>query len=365
MPAPVPVLLMARELNFGGSERQLAELAQALDRLQFDVRVGCFRAGGMRAEELCAAGVPVVNFAVPSLASVHGALRMGAYIRENGIRLVHTFDTPANLYGVPAARMAGAPVVVSSQRAHRSLMPRPARQGLRITDRMVDAIVVNCEFVRRHLIEDERVAPGLIRLCYNGVDPRFHPAHGARPEPLRGASLVVGVVCVLRPEKGLPTLVEAFAAVRGLQPGMKLAMVGSGPCLPELQQRAAALGILEDCVFQPATPEVAAWLAGMDIFVLPSLSEALSNSLMEAMASGCCVAASRVGGNPELVTDGASGMLFEAGDAAGLASLLRTLIADPALRRRLGEQAAESVRRQFSLAAAACRMRDIYLALLG
>ena len=171
---------MVRELNLGGSERQMAEIAKALDRSRFDPRVGCFRPAGLRGEELRAAGVPIVQFPVASLASIQGALQIAAYVREQGIGLVHTFDTPANLYGVPAARMAGSARVLSSQRADRGLMPPLYRHGLRVTDRLVDGIVVNCEFVRRHLREDERVPAGLIHLCYNGIDTR-HVSSGARP----------------------------------------------------------------------------------------------------------------------------------------------------------------------------------------
>jgi glycosyltransferase involved in cell wall biosynthesis len=365
MPAPTPVLLMVRELNLGGSERQMAEIAKALDRSRFDARAGCFRPAGLRGEELRAAGVPIVEFPVASLASIRGALRIAAYVQEHGIGLVHTFDTPANLYGVPAARLAGSAVVVSSQRADRGLMPPLYRHGLRVTDHLVDGIVVNCEFMRRHL-RDEKVPTGLIHLCYNGIDPgAFGPVRGPRPEALRDASLVVGVVCVLRPEKGLETLLDAFADVRDAQPGMKLAVVGSGPCLPDLQERARALGILQYCVFEPATPRVADWLGGIDIFVLPSVSEALSNSLMEAMACGCAVAASRVGGNPELVAHGETGMLFEPRDAAALAQTLRLLVREPALRRELGCNAARAIAGRFSLAAAACRMGEIYATLLS
>ena len=366
MPAPIPVLLMVRELNLGGSERQMAEIAKALDRSRFDPRVGCFRPAGLRADDLRAAGVPIVHFPVPWLASVKGALRIAAYVREQNIRLVHTFDTPANLYGVPAARVAGSAVVLSSQRVDRALWPAVYRHGLRITDRLVDGIVVNCEFLRRHLRVEEKVPPGLIHLCYNGIDTgAFQPLHGARPDALRAAALVVGVVCSLRPEKGLDTLLDAFAAVRGLVPGMKLAIVGSGPCLADLQDRARALDVLPDCVFEPATARVADWLHTIDIFVLPSLSEALSNSLMEAMACGCCVAASRVGGNPELVAHGETGMLFEPRDVAGLAEVLRLLVRDPARRRELASNAARLIRSRFSLEAAARRMGEIYAALLA
>jgi glycosyltransferase involved in cell wall biosynthesis len=366
MPAPIPVLLMVRELNLGGTERQTAEIAKALDRSRFDPRVGCFRPAGLRADDLRAAGVPIVHFPVPSLASVKGALRIAAYVREQKIRLVHTFDTPANLYGVPAARMAASAVVVSSQRVDRALWPAIARHALRITDRMVDGIVVNCEFLHRHLRDEEKVPPGLIHLCYNGIDTgAFQPLNRARPDALRAVALVVGVVCSLRPEKGLHTLLDAFAAVRELVPGMKLAIIGSGPCLADLQDRARALGVLPDCVFEPATPRVADWLHAIDIFVLPSLSEALSNSLMEAMACGCCVAASRVGGNPELVAHGETGMLFEPRDVAGLAGVLRLLVRDPALRGELALNAARLIHSRFSLRAAARRMGEIYSALLA
>ncbi len=210
MPAPTPVLLMVRELNLGGSERQMAEIAKALDRSRFDPRVGCFRPVGLRADDLRAAGVPIVQFPVPSMASVKGALRIAKYVREQDIRLVHTFDTPANLYGVPSARLGGTPVVLSSQRVDRALWPAVQRHALRITDRLVDGIVVNCEFLRSRLLDEEKAPAGLIHLCYNGIDTgAFHPLRGARPEALRAAALVVGVVCALRPEKGLDTLLEA------------------------------------------------------------------------------------------------------------------------------------------------------------
>jgi glycosyltransferase involved in cell wall biosynthesis len=366
MPAPIPILLMARELNLGGSERQMAEIARTLDRSRFDPRVGCFRPAGLRADDLRAAGVPIVHFPMPSIASLKGDINIARYIRQQHIRLVHTFDTPANLSGVPAARLAGSAIVLSSQRVDRALWPVWQRHALRITDRLVDGIVVNCEFLRRHLRDEEKVPDGLIHLCYNGIDTRaFQPVHDGRPDALRAAPLVVGVVCSLRPEKGLETLLEAFAAMRGLVPGMQLAIVGSGPCLADLQMLARALGIAADCVFEPATPRVADWLHAIDIFVLPSLSEALSNSLMEAMACGCCVAASRTGGNPELVAHGETGMLFEPRDAAGLAEVLRLLVCDPMRRSALASKAARLIDSRFPLAAAAHRMDEIYAALLA
>jgi glycosyltransferase involved in cell wall biosynthesis len=365
MSRPQSVLLMARQLDQGGSERQLAEMAKALDRSLFSPHVGAFRPDGLRWRELESAGIPLIHFPVPSITSVKGAFAIAGYVRRHGIRLVHTFDTPANVYGVPSARMAGAPVVLSSQRAHRDLAPR-FRYLLRLTDLLADGIVVNCEFIRRHLMEDEGVPARRIHLCHNGVDVDvFHALGRCRPEALSDASLVVGVVCALRPEKGLTALLEAFALVRARQAGMKLAIVGSGACAEELHARAAALGILQDCVFQPAVSNVAPWLRGIDIFVLPSLTEALSNSLMEAMSCGCCVVASRVGGNPELVADSETGLLFDRGDVSGLALALNRLIDQPSWRAELGCNASRLMRRSFRLDLAARRVEEVYAALLS
>jgi glycosyltransferase involved in cell wall biosynthesis len=234
-----------------------------------------------------------------------------------------------------------------------------------MTDHLVDAIVVNCDFVRRHLEQEERVPTDRIQLCYNGIDlDVFSPLDSPRPPDLPRDSFVIGVVCALRPEKGLPTLLQAFARVRHLRAGMKLAIVGDGPMLESLRSESQALGVREDCVFALNTGRVTDWLRAIDIFVLPSLSEALSNALMEAMACGCPVVASNIGGNPELVRNGETGLLFEPGDAASLAAALQTLIENESLRRRLADNGAKFLRDSFSIRASAQRMGEIYAQLL-
>jgi glycosyltransferase involved in cell wall biosynthesis len=363
MQKPWPVLLMAQELGLGGSERQLAEMARALDRTCFEVHVGCFRAGGFRQEELRAAGMPVVQFPVRSFRSpsaLSGAWQMGRYLRRHQVQLVHTFDVPTNLYGVPVARAFRTPVVVSSQRAHRDLTPGWRRRLLRVTDRMVDAVVVNSRAVQRQLVEEDGVAAAKIRLCHNGVDTGVFRTPG-----LRRGSLVIGVICALRPEKDLSTLLEAFAKVRRLRAGLRLVIVGDGPSEQSLKKHSQELGLGEDCHFEPATNRVLDWLRAIDIFVLPSLSESFSNALMEAMACGCAVVASGVGGNPELVSHEQTGLLFRPGDPDDLAECLRLLIDDEALRKRLAEAAVRLIQEHYSLETAARRMGEIYSALLA
>jgi len=354
-----PVLLLARELDLGGSERQMTEIAKTLDRSRFCPHVGCFRPQGIRHAELAASGVPIVDFPVNSFVSLPAlseAWKLGSYIRRHRIRLVHTFDYPLTLFAVPVARSMTRAVVVSSQRSHRSLIPDKYRRWIRMTDRLADAIVVNCEFVRQHLENDEGVPQRRIRLCYNGVDlDEFTPRETPRD------SLAIGVVCALRPEKDVGTLIDAFARLK--RSGLRLLIVGGGSMLGELRSQAETRGLSADCTFVPATGQVAEWLRAIDIFVLPSRSEALSNSLLEAMACGCCPVASRVGGSVELIHHGENGMLFEAGDVDQLSNVLETLVERRGLREQLAARA-RSTAEKFSIGASARRMEEIYAELI-
>jgi L-malate glycosyltransferase len=366
---PVAVLIMARELDQGGVERDVAKIAMHLDRSRFTPHVATYYGKGLRYEELRAAGIPILDLPLRSLLSmeaVRSAMKLRRYIKEHGIRIVHSYDA-SGVFALPVARTAGVPVVIGSQLSYRTILDSRTQRLLRLSDHVADVVLVNCEAIRRYMIEDEGVSPDRVEICYNGVvTAEFHSANGkVRPEPLAGASLVIGTVCVLRPEKALLLLQEAFARVRHLEAGMKLLIVGSGPELPKLQENAARLGIGGATVFIPATRDVAAWLRSMDIFVLPSYSEAFSNSLLEAMACGCSVIGSRVGGTPELIgSNEERGFLFESGNTADLAAKLGRLIEDQALRCELASRAARFVRENLTIEIAAQRTAAIYDELL-
>jgi len=360
---------MVRELHHGGSERQLTEIALGLDRTRFRPHVGAFRAEGIRADDLRAAGVPIFHLPVRSYKSLR-ALTAGwalvRYIRENDIQLVHTFDMPMDAYAIPITRFFTSAIAVASQRGHLSMVGAQLRRFVLFAERRAHGVVVNCQFIRRHLVEDGGIAPERIHLCYNGLDlARFRPAPAKGTGPLSAGALTIGVVSVLRPEKGLNTLLDAFAIVRQTLPDLRLFIVGSGPMLPQLQKQTQESAISDACSFVPSTDIVDEWLRNIDIFVLPSLNEALSNALMEAMACGCCSIASRVGGNPELIEDGVRGLLFEPGNSADLARKLRAVIGNAELRARLAAAAHDFVQARFSRAASVQQMTAIYEELLA
>src|SRR5271157_4120261 len=363
-PTAVPVLLLVRELGIGGSERQLVETARFLQRERFVPHVGCFRPDGLRRADLERAGVPILQLPVHSFLStsvISAASRLVGYIRHHHIEIVHSFDWPLNVFAVPVAKFAGTPAVISSQRGHRDLTGELVKRCLRVSDGLTDAVVVNCDAMRRHLIADEGVAESKIYVCYNAVDvDQYRRRITASPWP--GKS-VIGVVCALRAEKGLDTLLKAFAAVS--RRDAMLAIVGSGAEEPHLRALVSELGIGERCHFEPATCNVADWLSRIDIFVLPSRSEALSNALMEAMACGCCPVASRVGGNPELIEHGENGLLFQVDATDKLAHHLRELLNDESQRRRLALAASARITSRFTFANAADTMQGIYESVLS
>jgi L-malate glycosyltransferase len=367
-----PVLLMVRALSIGGCERDLTKIALTLDRSKYEPYVACFRPEGPRYPELAAAGVPVLHLPVRSFRSwsaVRGAWLLKRFIRSHGIQVIHAFDVPTDIFAAPIAWLLRVPAVITCQLSYRHLFNSLERKLLRITDRLTDCIVVNSEAVKRDLMETEGIAAGRITVSYNGVDPaNFHvlPGNERRRKPcVAGVSVVVGTVCVLRKEKRLDLLMRAFARVRIPCPGLKLVIVGSGPMQREIEALRDQLELGDDCVIVPAQDEVASWMWSMDIFVTPSDSESFPNSLLEAMACGCCAIGSDVGGIPELIANGATGLLFPAGNCAALEQTLALAIADEELRKRLAEAAHTTVRARFSMDAAARRTEALYDRLLG
>ena len=360
---PIPILLAVRELSYGGIQRDVTQIATHLDFSRFEPHVATYQTDGLRVEELSHAGIPVLHLPVHSLKSptaISAAIEMRRYIREHGIRLVHAYDASA-VFIAPVARALRVPAVLSSTLGNRNLLDLRTRRQVRWTDKIVDTIVVNCEAMRCHMVDDEHVAGDRIELCYNGVDTtRFYPAAAPKPARIAHASFVIGAVCVLRPEKALGLLQEAFARVRHRKPGMRLVIVGSGPELTKLEANSRLLGLEDDCVFVPATRSIPEFLRSFDLFVSCSVSEAFSNTILEAMACGCGVVGSRVGGTPELIGNDERGLLFHSGDAGDLAAKLTTLIENESLRREFGTCAVEFARKNLTIEIAAARMAEIY-----
>jgi L-malate glycosyltransferase len=355
-------------LHVGGNERDLAKLARHLDPTRYQVHVACFHDTGERRAELDRAGIPVLHLPVTSFhnrSAWNGARILRHYLHRHNIQIVQAFDAPTSIYLVPLARLFGVPHVVSCHLYFRSLIASPNRQALRLVDMLAERIVVNAEAVKRHLLADYGLDAHKVFVCHNGVEiEEFFP----RPEPrvtfLRDATLVVGSLCVLREEKRLDLLLKSFARVLPLDERMRLLIVGDGEMRQRWMSLGDSLGLQNHCRFEQTTTDVPAWMRQMDLFALCSASEGFPNTVLEAMACGCAVIASSVGGVPELIDDGRTGLLFDSGSVEHLTQQLRSLILNRQQRLNLARAAAEEAKAHFSMQLAARRMDQFYRSLL-
>ncbi len=209
------------------------------------------------------------------------------------------------------------------------------------------------------------------RIC-NGVDTqRFSPSDTVPPAwPFRrGEHLVIGAVGRMQAVKDPLNLVEAFLRLRDLcpedWPRLRLAMLGGGPLLEAARERLREAGAADHAWLPGDRDDVTELLPQFDLFALPSKAEGISNTLLEAMASGCAPIATAVGGNPELVSDGVNGVLVAAEDAEALAAGLARLIGDPQQRRALAQASLDRARTEFALGTMVTRYGELYRSVGG
>jgi L-malate glycosyltransferase len=363
---PPAVLLVGDTLNLGGTEGQFTELACRLDRSRWDVEVACVRPEGSLRPRLEAAGFQPwhcgpSSFKSPRLLSAIVAL--ARRMRSRGIAVVHSFDFYTNILALPAARLAGVRAVIGSQRNLGNLRSPTQQMIHNHSLRLATHIQVNSEAVRDRVLLSRGIRRERVTVIPNGVDlARFSPRTST---PRNSTGLVVGTLSNLRPEKGLADLIQAVGMVRGRWPEVRLVIWGEGPLRRELVNLVAALNLAASVELRGSTSAPEAALRDLDIFVLPSLSEASSNGLMEAMATALPVVATSVGGNPGLVEDEITGLVVPPGDSAALAKAIIRLIEDRASAARLGEQARTHAHLTFGMERMVGRTEALYVRALG
>lgn len=356
---PYRVLLAITSSDVGGAEAIVRDLALRLDRRHFDPQICSLRPPGRMADDAAAAGIAVNSFYLSdrprSGELLRAVLAMAHQLRTQRIDVVHSFLYRANVVARLASRITRhRPVVITG---HHSIEPYGGRlvTGLsRYSRRFSDRCVVPSRAVRDVLISDEGVSPARIVVIPNGIDiTRFHPGQDGRSRRDLGigsGDVVVGAVGRFSAEKAFHLLLSAVAELRRAQVPLQLLLIGDGPERRRLEQETARLAIEPFVHFLGMQSEVQPLYAMTDIFVLPSLHEAAPMTLLEAMACGCAVIATRRGGAPEMVEHGESGLLVDPGQVPPLAEAIRRLATSKAERQRLAEAGLERVHAHFDVA---------------
>ena len=358
----MPIVLVFGAFDPGGTERQMIELVRRLDRRRWSVHVACLRPSGGWFQRVAEAAESVVPFPVSSFrtwSAVRQAADFAAWCRQQRILVVHATTLPANIFALPAAALARVPVRVANRREI-----NPDKTAVEIVTQraaygFAHRIVANSRAAANRLAV-ERVPARKVSVVPNGLDASAFAVSRTRNSARR-----VVVVANLRAEKGHDVLIDAAAEVLRHCPDARFDIVGDGPERARLLARAVDRGVMQAFSFAGHCEEVAARLADADIFVLPSRSEALPNAVLEGMASGLPVVASAVGGVPEAIEDGKTGMLVPPGDPAALAQRLVSLMADASLGKRLGAAAAAHVRANYSFERMVEGFDGIYLSELA
>jgi glycosyltransferase involved in cell wall biosynthesis len=342
-------------LAVGGQEKLLVEFARHADRTRFDLHVISLTTRGRLAGEIETCGWRVTCLEEPPGVRPGMILRLARLFRKHRFGVVHTHDDKPLLYAAAAARLAGVPRVYHTQH-HGTTRPLRLRQAaaLKVAAGVTAAFICVSEDSARGVIQ-QGVPARKVATIWNGIDTARFTYIG----PCSGGPAVA--VARLSPEKDIGTLLQALALVRRQHPSFSLALAGDGPCMPALRQLATDLGLAETVAFLGEVRDIPALVACASLFVLPSVTEGISLTLLEAMARGLPVVATKVGGNPEVVVEGETGVLVPARDPAALAAALLRLAGDREAGQRMGLAGRRRVERHFDVHRMVARYEALYL----
>ena len=357
--------LVIGQLTYGGAEGQLYELARGL-QADCDVFVYCLSASDVPyGDRLRSAGIPVRVLASSGHLDLRRAVALAKALRGDRIDVAHAFLFIASAYVYAAfvvAAWSGSGLEAAFVASARNCKPEPSalrRWLLRRAFRRADAVLCNSQEMARFAVAYYGAVQKRVRVVYNGVDTeRFSVA--PRPRPKAEQALEVGTIGRLEKQKNLAMFLQAAALVRRQRPEARFTIVGTGSLREELEREIDTLGLGDAVTLTGTTDDVAAVLAGWDQFWLTSDWEGTPNVVLEAMAAGLPVLATRVGGTAELLSAPGAGCLVEAGHAAAVADRCLKIAAAPDQGQSIGDAARADVAARFSLQAMVGATSEIY-----
>ena len=334
----IPVAVWVSTFNAGGTERQMVHLMRGLDKNLFTVHALCFAADGpwLDAARAVAASLvefPFHDFRRPS--TWRQIDHYAAWCRRHGIAAVVTSDFYTNVFGMAGAALARVPVRIAGRREINAGKTVSKLLLQRAAYSLAHCVVANSRAAADRL-RREGVGARRIRVVPNGISIQAAATRTVRP--IRRAVTVAN----LRPEKGHEVLIDAIA-MRPELAHICFDFAGDGPCRAALEVRASERGVADRVRFLGERHDIPDLLNAADLFILPSRTEAFPNSVLEAMAAGLPVIASRTGGIGELIEDGVTGRLVPPGDTSALADAIAGMASDPVHASALGAAARTSV----------------------
>lgn len=360
-------------LNVGGAEilaRQFAERA----RDEFEFVFACLDSAGLMADELRQAGFAVENLARRPGFDLACVRRLANLCRRHHVAAIHAHQYAPFFYSALARTLAWRemPIVFTE---HGRDYPDYRRSKRVLANRWIlgrrDRVVGVGECVRQALIENEGLSPNRIEVIYNGIDVARYAGHANERQAVREhlglADDHVAIIHVARLNrlKDHPTAIRAMSLLASRFPQARMLIVGDGEERQTIESLVAELGLSQQVQLLGTRRDIPALLAAADVFLLSSVSEGIPLTLIEAMAAGLPCVSTAVGGTPEVVADGQTGLLTPAGNPEQLADKLATLLTDENLRQRLGAAGKQRCRESFGDEQMHAAYRQVYRELAG
>lgn len=308
-------------LKTGGLERILADFARLHDRSSYEMEFIALRQTGRFADEIRSQGCPV--HALNSKNRWSDVRQLRALFSERGIDVVHTHNTYPHLYATVAARLAGVPVVLQTRHGQRAGHGLKSRLLYRAATQLADRVVAVSDDAAGLCLNVDRLPAAKVQRIWNGIDADQF----SWQQPASAPHAIS--VARLSAEKDFPTLLRAVAIVREAVPAFRLTIVGDGAERASLEDLTKSLGITDSVCFAGEQANVPRFLAESAFFVTSTLTEGISLTLLEAMAVGRAIVATAVGGNPEVVDAGKTGLLVPPASPHELADALLAMCRQP------------------------------------
>ncbi len=333
-PTPIRLVILLQDLEFGGTQRYVINLLRDMNRNIFSPELWLLRGGDDLLSEVQRTGVKLVYMSH----SKHtvwpsSILRLLKHLLVNPPKILYTLTVVPNIWGRILGKITPVATIISG---YRNLLPKQHEEWLWP---LSDLIICNAEALKKSMVSKKSIPTGRIKVIPNGVDPDiFWPDSSQKssfPSILFAGRLVV--------EKGLPTLIDSFGVILAKLPQAELTIVGNGPFEKTIKAKIVAESLTNIKCYS-GSGEINPFFRRAWVFAIASISEGSPNVILEAMAAGLPIIATRVGGIPELVEDGKTGFLVDPGDSAAFAAAVIKLLQDKSLRQKMGLEARKKIR---------------------
>jgi sugar transferase (PEP-CTERM/EpsH1 system associated) len=366
------ILHITHSLNVGGLERVVVDLAKGFKKKGYIVSICCLDGKEPLGNEAESAGIKVYSLNKGPGIKCGLPFKIAKIIREERIDLIHTHNESGLIYGVTAAFLARVSNIVHTD--HGKEPGYDEKKALKLAEKILlkklDHVVAVSEDLKNKIVQSTGISKDKILVIPNGIDVEHFYQPNLRDEVRRKLGIssdtfVIANIARMVPLKNQSFLINIFKEVVVDYPNVKLLLVGDGPMRYELQAYCKNMGLSKSIIFLGERKDIFELLSAVDLFVLPSLTEGTSITLIEAMSSGTPVVASEVGGNSEVIENGKTGFLNPLGQIEMWITTIKSLIRNKEDRIRVAQNAKMEVVKKFSLEGMIGNYEKIYLSKMG